>query len=201
MEKKHVLTRVVLTVMAVMVLLPMVLTVIYAFCAPDEIEAFMKTRNNYSNEEWMEVKLAPKSFSLSQFYRVMVEDPTVLRLFCNSAIYTGAILIGQGLVIPAMAYALSRFRFPFRDGIFFAVIMLMLLPFQVTMVPNVLTLRNLGLMDTIWAVILPSCFTPLYIFLLRQYMVGLPNEIIEAAQMDGAGTFRCFIHIDRKSVV
>lgn len=195
MGKKHVVTRFLLTIVAVVVLLPMVLTVIYAFCAPGEVTDFMETRNNYDNDEWMEIKLAPKSFSLSQFYRVMVEDPTVLRLFCNSAIYTVAILIGQGLVIPAMAYALSRFRFPFRDAIFFAVIMLMLLPFQVTMVPNVLTLRKLGLMDTIWAIILPSCFTPLYIFLLRQYMIGLPKELIEAAQMDGAGTFRCFIHI------
>lgn len=192
---RHIAARIVLTIVALAVLLPLLLTVIYAFCAPGEITAFMDTRNNFSNDEWMEVKLAPKSFSLSQFYRVLIEDPTVLRLFCNSAIYTAAILIGQGLVIPAMAYALSRFRFPFRDTIFFAVIMLMLLPFQVTMVPNVLTLRKLGLMDTIWAVILPSCFTPLYIFLLRQYMVGLPNEILEAAEIDGAGTFRCFIHI------
>ena len=71
----------------------------------------------------------------------------------------------------------------------------MLLPFQVTMVPNVLTLRNMGLMNTIWAVILPSCFSPFYIFLLRQYMVGLPKEILEAAEIDGAGTFRCFFHI------
>ena len=119
----------------------------------------------------------------------------MLRLFCNSALYTILIIIGQGLIIPAMAYALSRFRFPFRDTLFFAVIMLMLLPFQVTMVPNVLTLRNMGLMNTIWAVILPSCFSPFYIFLLRQYMVGLPKEILEAAEIDGAGTFRCFFHI------
>ena len=120
MGKKHVITRFLLTIVAVVVLLPMVVTVIYAFCAPGEVTDFMDTRNNYDNDEWMEIKLAPKSFSLSQFYRVMVEDPTVLRLFCNSAIYTVAILIGQGLVIPAMAYALSRFRFPFRDTIFFA---------------------------------------------------------------------------------
>lgn len=195
MGKKHIVTRVILTLVAVAVLVPMVVTAIYAFCAPKEISDFMETRNNYDEAEWMEVKLAPKTFSLSQFYKIMVEDPTVLKLFCNSAIYTAAILIGQGLVIPAMAYALSRFRFPGRDAIFFAVIMLMLLPFQVTMVPNVLTLKKLGLMDTMWAVILPSCFTPLYIFLLRQYMIGLPKEIIEAAQMDGAGTVRCFLHI------
>ena len=66
--------------------------------------------------------------------------------------------------------------------------MLMLLPFQVTMVPNVLTLRQMGLLNTVWAVILPMCFAPFYIFLLRQFMVGLPKELLEAAEMDGAGT-------------
>lgn len=195
MERKHRGTRFALTLIAVAILMPMILTFIYSLCAPSEMVNYMKSRNNYSDEELMEVKLAPKQFSLSQYYKILVEDEAVLRLFCNSALYTLLILIGQGLIIPAMAYALSRFRFPFRDTLFFAVIMLMLLPFQVTMVPNVLTLRNMGLMNTIWAVILPSCFSPFYIFLLRQYMVGLPKEILEAAEIDGAGTFRCFFHI------
>lgn len=195
MERKHRGIRFALTLIAVAILMPMILTFIYSLCAPSEMVNYMKSRNNYSDEELMEVKLAPKQFSLSQYYKILVEDEAVLRLFCNSALYTLLILIGQGLIIPAMAYALSRFRFPFRDTLFFAVIMLMLLPFQVTMVPNVLTLRNIGLMNTIWAVILPSCFSPFYIFLLRQYMVGLPKEILEAAEIDGAGTFRCFFHI------
>ena len=120
---------------------------------------------------------------------------TVLRYFVNSAMYACAILLGQALIIPAMAYALSRFRFPGRDAIFFAVIMLMLLPFQVTMVPNVLTLRRLGLLDTVWAIILPMTVSPFFIFLLRQYMVSLPGEMLEAAQIDGAGTVRCFFHV------
>ena len=109
--------------------------------------------------------------------------------------YACAILLGQALIIPMLAYALSRFRFPGRDALFFVVIMLMLLPFQVTMVPNVLTLRTLGLLDSVWAIILPMTVAPFYIFLLRQYMVGLPGEMIEAAQIDGAGTMRCFIHV------
>ena len=195
MERKHRGTRVALTLIAVAILMPMILTFIYSLCAPSEMVDYMGSRNNYSDDELMEVKLAPKQFSLSQYYKILIEDEAVLRLFCNSALYTILIIIGQGLIIPAMAYALSRFRFPFRDTLFFAVIMLMLLPFQVTMVPNVLTLRNMGLMNTIWAVILPSCFSPFYIFLLRQYMVGLPKEILEAAEIDGAGTFRCFFHI------
>lgn len=194
-KKKRVLTRVALTLVALVILLPLVLTALYSFFSPAEIKAFMATRENYDAQTWMEIKLAPKVFSLSQYYNILIEDVSVLRLFVNSAMYAGAILLGQALIIPMMAYALSRFRFPLRDTIFFAVIMLMLLPFQVTMVPNVLTLRKLGLLNTVWAVILPNCFAPFYIFLLRQYMVGLPGEILEAAEIDGAGTFRCFLHV------
>ena len=195
LRKKHVVSRALLTLVALIILLPVVLTALYSFFSPEEIKAFMETRGNYDASVWMEIKLAPRVFSLSQYYNILIEDVSVLRLLCNSAMYTAAILLGQALVIPAMAYALSRFRFRGRDAIFFIVIMLMLLPFQVTMVPNVLTLRAMGLLNTAWAVILPTCFAPFYIFLVRQFMVGLPREILEAAEVDGAGTFRCFIHV------
>ena len=195
LRKKHVISRALLTLVALIILLPVVLTALYSFFSPEEIKAFMETRGNYDASAWMEIKLAPRVFSLSQYYNILIEDVSVLRLLCNSAMYTAAILLGQALVIPAMAYALSRFKFRGRDAIFFIVIMLMLLPFQVTMVPNVLTLRAMGLLNTAWAVILPTCFAPFYIFLVRQFMVGLPREILEAAEVDGAGTFRCFIHV------
>ena len=195
LRKKHILSRVLLTLVALVILLPVFLTALYSFFSPEEIKAFMETRGNYDASAWMEIKLAPRVFSLSQYYNILIEDVSVLRLLCNSAMYTAAILLGQALVIPAMAYALSRFKFRGRDAIFFIVIMLMLLPFQVTMVPNVLTLRAMGLLNTAWAVILPTCFAPFYIFLVRQFMVGLPRELLEAAEVDGAGTFRCFIHV------
>ena len=195
LRKKHILSRALLTLVALVILLPVFLTALYSFFSPEEIKAFMETRGNYDASAWMEIKLAPRVFSLSQYYNILIEDVSVLRLLCNSAMYTVAILLGQALVIPAMAYALSRFRFRGRDAIFFIVIMLMLLPFQVTMVPNVLTLRAMGLLNTAWAVILPTCFAPFYIFLVRQFMVGLPRELLEAAEVDGAGTFRCFIHV------
>lgn len=195
LRKKHILSRALLTLVALVILLPVFLTALYSFFSPEEIKTFMETRGNYDASAWMEIKLAPRVFSLSQYYNILIEDVSVLRLLCNSAMYTVAILLGQALVIPAMAYALSRFRFRGRDAIFFIVIMLMLLPFQVTMVPNVLTLRAMGLLNTAWAVILPTCFAPFYIFLVRQFMVGLPREILEAAEVDGAGTFRCFIHV------
>ena len=192
---RHLLSRMVLSLLALVILLPVVMTAIYSFFSPAEIKAFMGTRGSYDASAFMQIKLAPSMFSLSQYYNILIEDMTILRYFDNSAMYAAAILLGQALLIPMMAYALSRFRFPGRDAIFFVVIMLMLLPFQVTMVPNVLTLRTLGLLDTAWAVILPMTVAPFYVFLLRQYMVSLPGDMLEAAQIDGAGTWRCFIHV------
>ena len=195
LKRRHILIRLLLSLTSVIILLPIVITALYSFFSPDEIKAFMDTRSSYDAAQFMEIKLSPNMFSLSQYYKILIEDMTILRYFVNSAMYTGAILLGQALFIPAMAYALSRFRFPGRDALFFVIIMLMLLPFQVTMVPNVITLRAMGLLDTVWSVILPMTVAPFYIFLLRQYMVGLPNDMIEAAQIDGAGTLRCFVHV------
>lgn len=188
-------TRALLMVLAIVMLVPVVVTFLYSFFSPEEIKAFMQTRGSYDAEAWMEVKLSPQVFSLSQYYEILIRDTSILHMFVNSAVYTVMILLGQAVVVPMTAYALSRFTFRGRDAIFFGIIMLMLLPFQVTMVPNVLTLRSIGLLNTIWAVILPMWFAPFYIFLIRQYMVGLPDELMEAAQVDGAGTFRCFWYI------
>jgi multiple sugar transport system permease protein len=159
------------------------------------MKAYMKTRGSRDETEWMDPHLSPNMFSLGQYYQILITDNTVLRLFVNSVMYTLLILLGQALVIPAMAFALSRFRFPGRDALFFIIILLMLLPFQVTMVPNVLTLRFMGLLNTRWAIILPMLFAPFFIFLLRQYMIALPDELLEAASIDGAGPFRSFLWI------
>ena len=184
-----------LVLISALVLLPIVLTFLYSFFPPAEMQAYLKTRNDYTAGRLMNVLLSPARVSLRQYYTVMIEKPSYLNLFVNSVKYTCAILLGQALMIPATAYALSRFRFRGRDLLFFLILMLMLLPFQVTMAPSVITMRTLGLMNTVWAVVLPMVFSPFYIFLLRQFMIGLPNELLEAGMIDGAGTARCFMHI------
>lgn len=194
MKKRHVILWLILTLLALLILLPLLLTAVYSFCAPTEIKAFMQTRNQYGTV-LMELKLRPDLFSLDQYWRVLIQDTSILRYYFNSVGYTAATLLGQIVIIPMLAYALSRFEFRGRDMISFAVIVLLLLPFQVTMVPTVLTLRRLGLMDTMWAIILPSLASPFYVFLLRQSMLGIPGELFEAAQIDGAGPARCYVHI------
>ena len=184
-----------LAVISIVMLIPIVFTFLYSFFPKSEITAYLAQRNSYDQSKWLDVLFSPAQVSLRQYYTILIEEPQYLQLFCNSALYGSAILLGQAFVIPMTAYALSRFRFHGRDALFFLVLMLMLLPFQVTMAPSVTTLRALGLLNTAWAVILPMIFSPFYLFLIRQFMIGIPNEIIEAGQMDGAGTFRCFVHV------
>ena len=185
----------ILLVLCALVLIPIVFTFLYSFFPKGEIDAYLKTRGSFDAEKWMDVLYAPAVFSLRQYYKILIEIPNYLQLFMNSAMFTGAILLGQALIVPLTAYGLSRFTFRGRDTIFFVILMLMILPFQVTMAPSVMVLRWLGLMDTIWAVILPMWFSPFYIFLMRQFMVGIPNELLEAGMVDGVGVMRGYIHV------
>lgn len=189
------LSTLVLVLICALVLLPIVMTFLYSFFPMSEMKAFLGTRNNYSQERFMDILLAPSIVSLRQYYDLLIDKPVYLQLFINSVKYTLAILAGQAVFIPTLAYALSRFRFKGRELLFFMILMLMLLPFQVTMAPSVLTMRALGLMNTPWAVILPMMFSPFYIFLVRQFMISIPGEMMEAGLMDGAGTIRSFFHV------
>lgn len=187
--------KLLLTLVALIVLLPIVLTALYSFFPKTEIAALLKSRNNFDPSVWMPLTLSPSMASLSQHYTVLIEDPAVLRLLCNSLLYTLATLVLQAVFIPMFSFALAKMRFFGRGLLSFLVVCLMILPFQVTMAPNVLTLRYLGLLGSPWAVILPMAFAPFYIFLLRQFMLALPSEMLEASAVDGAGALRTFLWI------
>lgn len=194
MKKHHNLALTLLAIVAGLLILPIILTILYSFFSPEEISNFLASRERY-DERFMEIKLVPRMFSLDQYWTVMIEDIRILRYYYNSAIYTLMILAGQTMIIPALAYAISRFRFPGRDILSFLIVILLVLPFQVTMIPSAMMLRNLGLMDTLWSLILPALASPFYVFLIRQNMISIPDELFEAAQIDGAGPIRCFFHI------
>ena len=108
----------VLTLVSISVLLPLVLTFLYSFFPVSEMNAYLKTRSNY-DEARDGYPVVALIVSLRQYYSLLIEKPVYLQLFTNSVLYTGAILLGQMLVIPALAYALARFKFWGRDMLFF----------------------------------------------------------------------------------
>lgn len=184
-----------LVLLCMLILIPIVCTFLYSFFSKGEISAYLSQRGSYDDSAWLDILFSPAPASLRQYYEIFIEGPAYLQFFCNSVMYSASILAGQALVIPLTAYALSRFTFRGRDAIFFCVLVLMILPFQVTMAPSVMMLRTMGLMDTVWSVILPMVFSPFYIFLLRQFMVGIPNELLEAGMVDGVGPVRGFVYV------
>ena len=181
-KKARPLTFVLLCVIAAVMLIPIVFTFLYSFFPKSEISDYLNQRSSYDTSKWLPVLFSPSQVSLRQYYKILIEQPQYLKLFLNSVKYSVGILLGQAVIIPMTAYGLSRFRFKGRDALFFLVLVLMLLPFQVTMAPSV--------MNTHIALMLPI-LNAFGVFLVRQFMLGLPNEILEAGQMDGAGTFRC----------
>jgi len=134
-------------------------------------------------------------FSPAQYEEILLYTKEFFTWFWNSVGYTAGILALSVPVAVLAAYGLSLHRFPGRDGLLFLYTLLMLLPFQATVVAQYLTLRALGLLDTRPAIILPVAFGAFGAFLLTQFMRGLDPEILEAARLDGGDWARILLHI------
>lgn len=112
------------------------------------------------------------------------------RFYLNSAIVTASVTALQLLVSSLAAFAFARLRFPGRNALFLLYLATLMIPFQVTMLPNFILIRYLGWYDTYQALILPPAFSAFSTFLLRQYFLGIPLDLDEAARIDGATSFR-----------
>ena len=112
------------------------------------------------------------------------------RYFVNSAVVTVTVTVGQILISSLAAFAFARLRFRGHDGLFLLYLATLMIPSQVTLIPNFLIIRSLGWYNTYQALILPALFSALSTFLMRQYYRGIPIEMDEAARMDGASSLR-----------
>jgi multiple sugar transport system permease protein len=112
------------------------------------------------------------------------------RFYLNSLIVTVSVTTLQILVSSLAAFAFARLRFRGREALFLLYLATLMIPFQVTMLPNFILVRWLGWYDTYQALILPTAFSAFSTFLLRQYFMGIPRELDEAARMDGASSWR-----------
>jgi multiple sugar transport system permease protein len=112
------------------------------------------------------------------------------RFYLNSLFVTASVTTLQILVASLAAFAFARLRFRGREALFLLYLATLMIPFQVTMIPNFILVRFLGWYDTYQALILPTAFSAFSTFLLRQYFMGIPRDLDEAARMDGASSFR-----------
>ncbi len=136
----------------------------------------------------------PESISFDQ-YNSIISSPEYLDMFLNSLRLTLPIVFMQLVVGALAAYGFTMWKSRFNDIIFCVCLIIMLLPFQATLVSNYIINDRLNILNTHLAVILPWGFNPFAVFIVRQSMRGIPYSIFEAAQIDGAGQWRRFSFI------
>lgn len=114
------------------------------------------------------------------------------RYFLNSTLVAALVTLGNLVFCSAVGYALAKLRFPGRRGLFVVVLGMLMVPAMVTFVPQFVLVSNLGLTNTYAGLVLPFLAGPFGVFLMRQYLLSVPDDLIEAARVDGAGEFRIF---------
>ena len=187
---------------AIVFLIPIVLTITNSFMAESEIAANYGSIFLTTNEggkvfiaESVNLKFIPDLVSFNQYITVLLKSPEYLLKFWNSVILVLPIVLFQLIVATLAAYGFTRYRGKLREVLFFSYIILMLMPYQVTLVPNFLVAEKLSILDTRWAIWLPGIFSPFAVYLLAKYMRRVPMAMIEAAKMDGAGEWQIFRQI------
>lgn len=182
--------------------MPIVFTICNSFMGSTEISAnygmiFATTDTGAKKfiADTVNLKFIPDKVSFSQYISVLFKSPDYLLKFWNSVIYVVPIVIFQIIVACLAAFGFSRYKGRVREIIFFTYIILMLMPYQVTLVPNFMVNKWLHLLDTHWAIWLPGIFSPYAVFLLTKYMRRIPVSLLEAAKIDGAGEWEIFTKV------
>lgn len=196
------ITFVMIAFFALVFLMPTVLTITNSFMSTTEIAAnygqiFQNATadaKTYISEK-VNLKFIPDIVSFGQFKTAFITSPAYLLKFWNSVILTVPIMLGQILAAAGASYCFARNRSKLMNAIFFIYIILMLMPYQVTLVPNYLVANWLHLIDTRWSIILPGIFAPFAVFILTKFMRRIPSAVVEAAKLDGAGEFQIFSRI------
>jgi len=200
------LTKILLTMLtvipAISAILPLVITITNSLMSEAEINysyfavpAKNSDLNAASGALYHGIKLIPDLATINQYYSVLIHKTQYHFLFWNSIRVVVPVVAGQIAVSSMAAYAFSKIPFKGSSALFFIYVIVMMMPFQVTLVPNYIIARHLGLLDKTLSIILPGIFSAFGVFLLRQYMVSIPDAYCESAVIDGANHFQIFLRI------
>jgi multiple sugar transport system permease protein len=177
---KRLLSNIILTILALFLILPFIWMALVSLHPPKS------PLPDITN-------LLPKEPVWGNYGRVMFDpEVPVFRFFLNSLAITMVVVCGQLVITSLAAFALARLTFWGRDALFWLVLSSMMFAGVVTQIPVFLMMKNVGWLNTYWALIIPGLSSSFNIFLLRQFMVGLPKELDEAAALDGASSFQVY---------
>ena len=166
--------RIILAVLLVIMIMPLVMLCTNSLMGKQELlESFGSVLSDYAG--MAEFRLFPRYPTMRAYVRLLLDTPEYFAAFWNSAILAGGVVAGQIFTAVPAAWALARFDFPGKAALKFLYMLLLILPFQVTMVSGYLVLDTLKLLDTYWAVILPGIFSALPLFILSKSFSAIPK--------------------------
>lgn len=183
-----------LLVLAVIICFPVVFLIVGSLMGTDELNHYLGAVLGKADgfASWA---LLPAYPTFKAYVQLLLDSPEFFVMFWNSVKMTGAILLGQIVTGVPAAWGFARLDIPGKKVLFNLYIILMLMPFQVTMLSNYLTLDAMHLVDTQWAVILPAAFSTFPVFIMYHFFRSIPKGIIESAELDGANKFQVFLSI------
>lgn len=146
-------------------------------------------------KEYMSWRLVPMTPTLRHYVEVLLDEPEFFQMFWNSVKMTVGILAGHLLIGVPAAWGFAKYKFPLKKIWFSIYVLLMMMPFQVTMLSSYLVLNQMQLTDTLWAVILPAAFSTFPVFIMYRFFCSVPQALLEAARIDGAGEVKVFVYI------
>ena len=189
-----IISYIILSLLSVVVLMPVVFMICGSLMGKSEIlNSFGNLITNDNTDS--NFHIIPNQITLMGYADVFLLDPSYLMKFWISILISVTIVVGQVIISCFSAYGLAKFNFPFKNVIFYLVVILMMLPVQVTLVPNYILFDKIGLIGSYLSLILPGIFSTFGVFLLTQVFSAIPNDMIEAAKIDGANHFQILIRI------
>ena len=197
---KRILLILFFAVLAVSAIFPAVYIVSNSFMSSKELDSRYTEKYSFDNKEdehfgklhYVRMSLVPDESSTESYETIWGKNPSFWRSFWNSFLIIIPIVFFQWLLAPLTAYGFEMSDFRFKETIFYIYVIVMMLPTVVTLVPDYLLISRLGLKDSYLGVIMPSVLNPIGVFIVRQQLKGFNRSILEAAELDGCGTLRCY---------
>ena len=137
----------------------------------------------------------PQNFTLDNYKQILLQEPLFFRWLVNSAVIAISVTLLNLLLNSMAGYALARLRFVGKSWWFFLILAVMAVPAQITLIPTFLILKAMGWLNSYQGMIFPSMVNATFIFMMRQFFVNFPEELEEAAQLDGLSTWEIFWYI------
>ena len=182
-----------LALLSLLFVLPVVLTVACSFLSPQEVQRVFGPLLGEGGAAALGALL--QGFSLMGYYEVFFATPDYLVKFWVSLLLAVGAIAGQVAISCLGGFAFAFYDFPGKRLLYGLLCLFMLIPLQVTLLPNYILLDQLGTLNTYWALLLPLAFAPLGTFLLTQIFRSVPADILHAARLDGAGTLQVLVRV------